>query len=437
MFRSLRPEKVYVTEDVFDDPRAAACVERLMSAVVGATAERVSYEELNAIAETRWKSVRRWGETIDPHDPDLVMTMGKFWPEEKKNEFRRQYPNLRMRDMWGFQTTVWRPDGELDWRENRRGCICQSAWQLHSITGCPFRCAYCGLGGLNRILVNMEEFVEHLDEVCERKPVQRLYKWDNQSDVSCFEPEYGASKLLVEYFAQKPGKYLEIYTGKSDNIDDLLSLDHRGKTVIQWSISARTQSTVFEPESAPWDRRVEAARKCQEAGYTVRYRFSPIIPVRNWKEENAELIERIFARSKPDVISLCPFGWMDVESARKVLDFSLLDPQFVAAMESAAPFLAARGFTAGGGRPIPHDARAYMLKFLIDEIRKYSQTIPVSLCLETVEMWALFGRELGMPLNPDRKGTYYCNCGPMSTPDSEFCTKGVTPGKSWFPPPEA
>ena len=299
MFRPLHPEKAYVTEDVYADPRAAARVERMMTAVVGASLERVSYAELNEIAPRRWGAVRRWGETAEPRDPDLVFTMGKFWPDEKKAEFRAQYPSLRIRDLFGFQTVVWRPDGELDWRENRRGCVCQSAWQLHTIMGCPFRCAYCGLGGLNRILVNMEEYVGHLDEVCERKPVQSLYKWDNQSDVSCFEPEYGASKLLIEYFAQKPGKYLEIYTGKSDNIDDLLALDHRGKTIIQWSVSARTQSTAMEPESAPWDRRVEAARKCQEAGYTVRYRFSPIVPVRDWQAENAELIERIFARSKP------------------------------------------------------------------------------------------------------------------------------------------
>ena len=56
MFRSLCPEKVYVTDDVFDDPRAVACVERLMSAIVGAKAERVSYGELNTIAATRWRN---------------------------------------------------------------------------------------------------------------------------------------------------------------------------------------------------------------------------------------------------------------------------------------------------------------------------------------------------------------------------------------------
>ena len=431
MFRRLRPAKVYVTEDIFEDGRAVTRVENMMSAIDGATAERVSYADLNDIAPERWTAIPRWGANPAPRDPDVVMTMGKFWPEKRQAAFRGRYPNLGVRDLWGFRTAAWRADGELEWRRRHHGCVCQSAWQLHSIDGCVFRCAYCGLGGLVRFFVNMEEYTDHLDEICQRGPFQRIYKWDNVTDVSAFEPEYDASRLLVDYFAQKPDKYLEIYVGKSDNIANLLPLGHKGKTILQWSVAAPSQCVHLEPETAPWDRRVEAARTCQEAGYIVRFRFSPIIPVRNWKEENAELIARIFERTKPDVISLCPFGWMDVETARSSLDFDLLDPDFVAAMESAAPFLEARGFTAGGGRPIPHDARAYMLKFLIDEIRKHSRTIPVSLCLETVEMWALFGRELGMPLNSDKKAAYYCNCGPLCTPENPYA-KGVEPGESWF-----
>ncbi|NOY81393.1 MAG: hypothetical protein GXP31_10365 [Kiritimatiellaeota bacterium] len=431
MFRTLRPERVYVTEDVFRDPRAVARVERLMTAI-DAVPETVSYADLNDLAPVRWTSFPRWGSQTVPRDPDIVLTTGKFMGEKEKAEFRRTYPNLGRRDLWGFTTRVWRPDGELDWRQDRSGIVCQSAWQLHSIMGCPFRCAYCGFGGLIRILVNMEEYVEHLDEVCALDPPQRLYKWDNQTDVSAFEPEYGASKLLVEYFAGKPGKYLEIYVGKSDGIDNLLGLDHRGKTILQWSIAPRTQTALFEKETASWEERIEAARRCQEAGYIVRYRFSPMIPIRNWREEYAELVERIFARTEPDVISLCAFGWMSVADARQCLDFEALDPAVVAAMEAAAPFIEKRGFTSGGGRPIPHDARAWMFKCVLDEIRRRSPTIPVSLCLETVEMWALFQRELAMPVDPEKKSAYYCNCGPNCTPGHPF-SKGVGPGASWFP----
>ncbi len=435
MFRKLKPERVYVTEDVYGDRRAAACVDRMMSAVEPERFERVSYPDLNDIAPERWNGLPLWGEVEDPRDPDIVFTTGKFCGEEAKARMRERYPNLNTRDLYGFHTTQWRDDGELGWRRKRRGCICQSAWQLHSAVGCPFRCGYCCFGGLMRILVNMDEYAAHLDDICRLAPAQRLWKWDNETDVSCFEPEWGASKLLVEYFANKPGKYLEIYTGKSDNVDDLLSLDHRGKTIIQWSLSARTQSTVIERETAPWDRRVEAAARCQKAGYVVRFRFSPIIPVKNWREEYAELVDLIFRKTKPDVISLCAFGWMSAETARACVDFSLLDPAYVAAMEAAAPFLEKRGFISGGGRPIPHDARAYMFKFIIDEIRKRSKTVPVSLCLETLEMWALFQRELGMPMDPEKRSAYYCNCGADCTPEHPY-SKGVTPGESWFPAPD-
>lgn len=430
MFRTLKPEKVYVTEDVYDDPRAVACAERIMTAVAGAQAERVSYDELNRIAPERWRNTRRWGEIAAPRDPDIVLSTAKFLPEDAGEAFRKRYPNLWIRDLWGFNTAHLRHDGDLDvQRETSR--ICHTAWELHSVIGCPFRCAYCHFGGLMRIFVNMEEYVAHLDEICARAPAQRLYKWDNQTDVSCFEPEWGAAKLLVEYFAHKEGMYLQVYTGKSDNIDDLLPLDPRGKTIIQWSISARTQSTVIEKETAPWDRRVEAARQCQEAGYIVRFRFFPVIPVRNWEQENAELIERIFSRTKPDVISLCSFGWMDLDEARACLSFDLLDPTYVAAMEADAVFLRSRGFTVGSGRPIPHDARAHMLKVLIDEIRKHHATIPISLCLETPEMWELFRRELGMRADVDRRSGYYCNCGGMCTPEHPQ-SRGVKPGPSLF-----
>ena len=63
MFRTLRPEKVYVTDDVYDDDRAAECVERMMGSI-DAEAERVSYEDLNTIVTGRWSRFSRgwrWG----------------------------------------------------------------------------------------------------------------------------------------------------------------------------------------------------------------------------------------------------------------------------------------------------------------------------------------------------------------------------------------
>ena len=51
----------------------------------------------------------------------------------------------------------FRPDGEPWWRDEHGGVVCQSAWQLHSVTGCPFRCDYCWFGAVCRLFVNLDE----------------------------------------------------------------------------------------------------------------------------------------------------------------------------------------------------------------------------------------------------------------------------------------
>lgn len=46
-----------------------------------------------------------------------------------------------------------------------------------------------------------------------------------------------------------------------------------------------------------------------------------------------------------------------------------------------------------------------------DEIHRVSPSTRISLCVETREMWGLFGHKLGMsPKN------FVCNCGPTSVP---------------------
>ena len=408
----LSPQRIYATVDIRSDPRALARVERMAAAMDGPPIEWVDEDRLvELVAERGWDRGARWGTIAQPHDPDVVFTMGQFDPPEALEARAKRWPALTTFDLLGHSMFRFRPDGTPEFKKRTHGIICQSAYQLHSITGCMYRCAYCGCGTLIRVLANMEAYVEQLDGWLETDPALRLYKWDNVTDVTPFEPEYGGSKLLVEYFAGRTDQYLEIYVGKSANIDSLLDLDHRGQTILQWSVSGHTQASKIEPRTAGSAERIEAARRCQQAGYIVRFRFSPIVPVRNWREENAELIDLIFRRTCPDVISLCAFGWMDYEGTAGCIDMALIDPDYAAAMKASAPFLEARAYNSGGGHPIPHDARFVMFDFLIDEIQKRSPNTVVALCLETPEMWRVLGDKIGQ-----KPGNYVCNCGPQCTP---------------------
>lgn len=408
----LSPQRIYATKDILESPAAEERTRRMIGAMEPGAVEWVTTEQLNqVVAGGRWDNMPAWGEAKNPRDPDIVFTMAPFADDEERERIKERYPHLGLRDMWGFQTFTYRPDGDPDFRERTHGIICQSAWELHTIVGCPFRCSYCGLGGVIRVLVNMEEYVEHLDEWFQVVPEQRLYKWDNVTDIPCFEPEYDASRPLVERFARETDRFLEIYVGKSANTDYLLDYEHGGQSILQWSVSGRSQQQHFEDRTDGMVERLEAARRCQEAGYIVRFRLSPIIPVKGWREENRELLEEMFARTSPDVVSLCPFGWMEAERAERLLDFDLLDPAYAEAMCAMAPFLEERGYTAGSGRPMPHEARYVMLDFLIDQIQRISPDTTIALCLETEEMWRVLGRRIGQA-----PGNYVCNCGPSCTP---------------------
>ncbi|MBL7222252.1 MAG: hypothetical protein ISS72_00225 [Candidatus Brocadiae bacterium] len=409
MFRRLSPPAVYITREAESDERCARRVERMLGAIDCDHIERgVTDERLAEIVqESGWQQPFRWGQQAAPRDPAIVFNTCKndHSPEERERRLE-QFPALRFARLSGYGGFDFRSDGSPAYRE-REGRICQSAWEFHTIWGCPFRCAYCWFGAVLNVMVDIEAFLEHADRrIRELDPPQTIYKWDNGTDINCFEPEYDATRLMVDYFARQERNRLLLYTGKSDHVDFMLDYPHGGHTIIQWSLSGRTQSTVLEPETAPWNRRVEAAAKCQAAGYPIRFRFSPIIPVRGWREENRELIELIFATTRPDIMVLCMLGWMDYDVAAACVDMSLLDEQMVRAMEGTAPFLKGRRYG-----PLPHDARAEIYRFLFDEIRRVSPNTPVTLCLETPAMWAEFGRR-----PPQVGASYPCVCGPYCTP---------------------
>ncbi len=430
MERILRPEKVYVTAEVYDSKSCVKRLEKMMTCIESGPPEKVTDAELNQIAKERgWSSFGRWGAMEDPPDPDLVLTTAKFHTPEERKERGEKYPNLRFRDLLGYSSCSFRADGSQAFKERTKGIVCQSAWQLYGVSGCAFKCDYCWFGGVNKIFLNIEDYIDHLEGWLALDPKQMIYKWDNQTDVNIYEPEWGWTEALVRYFGEREtpegqnDKYFLIYTGKSANVDFLLDLPHNGRTIIQWSTSARTQSTIMEKKTAPMEARIEAAAKCQKAGYTVRHRLSPIVPVKNWREENREMMELIFRTHDPDVISLCSFGWMSYSAMKSCVDLDLLDEKYVAAMEAMEPFLTERGYTSGGGQPIPHDARFVMLDFLVDEIRKHSSKCVISLCLETPEMWAVLGKKIGqIPSN------YVCSCGPYSTPGAPLYEKLVNSG---------
>jgi spore photoproduct lyase len=414
----IKASKIYIVDGVEEDRFMRDRTRRLENGIQCEGIEYVGDAELNEIvAQKKLSSPKQHGMKADISSIVIFNRFRFDDPPEVVQERRSKFPALFANygyKFHGYEGFDFGDTGSPAYRK-KTGIICQSAWKIHTICGCPFLCAYCYFAWCINIMMNMEEYVDRLDGWLEKAYGQTLYQYDNWSDINCFEPEYGGTKLLVEYFSKRDREYLELYVGKSNNVDFLLDMDHKGKTICCWSLSGRTQSSEIEYKTASIDERILAAKKCQDAGYHVRFRFSPIIPVKNWEEENREMIENLFAHVHPDIITFETLRFRDYNAIINEVDQSLLDPEFLQIMKDA------QGEKFLQGCEIPHEFRKKVYKFIIDELERVSPETPYAFCRESKVMWD--DLEADFMKHGQSPDYYVCNCGPTSTPGHELLGK--------------
>lgn len=409
----LKPPYVMILDEVMDDALMRARAERLLGALPADTpVETVSLDKLpHAAREREWGASRaRMGMDEPPDDPALFFGVmrwdGKL--EERMAQVKAAWPEASgpWRAALGHDAFVW-----FDSYMNGRGMcpdhVCRPAWRIHLMSGCPHKCFYCSLGRLMTMMMNVEEYVEHLDELARANPWEKTFLYEDDAEALAPEPEYGAVEAIANWAASTPDRYLLIHT-KSANVDFFADLDRaaRERTIIVWSLTGHTQSTLMEAGSGTTTERIEAAGKCHDWGVCTRYKYKPIVPVRGWREEIADMTRMVFERSRPDLIALFTLAWMDYEDLVRLCDTDLLDPAYLEAAREAAPDLKDTRV-----RPFPHWVRKEIYEFCLDEIRRHDPDIPVLICTESVEMWQELGPRLGY-----RPDDYPCGCGPQATP---------------------
>lgn len=305
------------------------------------------------------------------------------------------------------------------WRDEAgaHGGHCQPALELNIVDGCMFRCAYCGFGRYIVFYLDIERMIGGLDGVFMQHPEQRLYKFSNMTDLPPFEPDLDLVRPMVERFAAESDRYLMLFT-KSDNVGFLSGIKHRGRTIISWSITCDTASRLADKRAATMEQRISAMEKMQQAGYPVRARLSPIIPLANWRDEYTELFEKLFARVKPDLVTLELLGWMTVDDLLAIFPSSLLDAEALRQAQAAREELA--GVRWGPFTQRTHDE---IYSFCIDAVRRLSPQTPVSVCHGTAATWKALGGKMRM--TPEH---YICNCGPLSAPGATLYEEWNRPG---------
>jgi DNA repair photolyase len=310
--------------------------------------------------------------------------------------------------------TTWNKDREswfFHWRDEaaRHGGMCQPAVELNIVSGCIFRCMYCGFGRVLVFYLEVEHLIAGLDDCFEKHPLQRLYKYSNMTDLPPFEPELDAIRPLVERFAREQDRYLMLFT-KSNNLGFLEELDHRGHTIISWSLTCDSTSRLIDRRTANMHERIDAMVRMQKAGYPVRARLSPIVPIADWREEHLELFESLFKKVRPDLVTIEMLGWMTIDDVLAIFDESHLDSEAMKQAKAAQEEL--KDVKWGPFTQATHDD---VYAFCIDMVQQISPQTPISVCHGTAATWKALGNTMRM-----RPENYICNCGGQSAPGGEL-----------------
>jgi spore photoproduct lyase len=165
-------------------------------------------------------------------------------------------------------------------------------------------CSYCVLQGyLNNpfltLYTNWDDLLQEINAFLsmDRRSLLRLGTGE-LSDSLALESIFPLSQFLIPIFSEKRNGVLELKT-KSINVGSLLDLDHRGKTVVSWSVNPPKMIEEEEKGTAPLKDRIDAARKCQESGYPLGFHFDPIIYHEGWERQYEEAILQLFKQIDP------------------------------------------------------------------------------------------------------------------------------------------
>jgi spore photoproduct lyase len=273
--------------------------------------------------------------------------------------------------------------------------VCPHFLELKWATGCPYACAWCYLQGTYRFLDyktkphpkdfgRVEEHLLALFEENGKSPPEVLNAGELSDSMITENHKEPFTSFAMSLFGTQD-KHRLLFVTKSPRIENLLKIPNTDQAIVSFSINAEKVAERWE-KAPSIKERIEAAGKLKEAGFEVRIRIDPMVPIDGWNQEYSRLVDRIFERLTPDRITIGSLRGLQstINNAR--------DRSWVEYLEEKSNW----------GKKIKTDLRREMYSSLINYLQEetgYHGSI--ALCKETIQMW----RELAIDFKDIR-----CNC---------------------------
>lgn len=414
----LEPAGLFALDRVRNDARCMVRMERMLDAL-GKSVGDVTWITADNLPETVARLRSLWPPADAPAEtppgytrPLLFTTMEIGGKKTDLGPLLEQCPEGvsggDLAAVFGQMTAV--EDQHPHARDRDNNSVCWPTMNFGTMIGCPHGCLYCGQGRGGKyiaIMLNIEEYMEKVvGPVIETYPWNKVFRMIlHGADLVTFEPEYGLFDLFTRKLSEYEDRYGHFHTA-SAHVDWVKDLPHKDRLIGVWSVTCDAVARDIEPGAGPAMARFDAARKCQDWGVPVRYKFKPIIPVRNWREEYARAIEYALKHTEPESIGFCVYIWHTLEAMERALPLDLLDPEFVDQARKNVD--AMRGKRQA---PFPHHVRKEIYQFMIREVRRWNSDVLLYVSTETREMWDELKDELGQDPR-----AYVCACSSVAVP---------------------
>ena len=272
--------------------------------------------------------------------------------------------------------------------------LCCNYYILDLGFGCFYDCCYCYLQVYSNfpgiiLYANLDDFFRAVEQSLKKNP-SLFYRLGTGefTDSLAFENIYSYARKLIPFFAHKK-IMLELKT-KSDYVDNLLNLEHGGRSVISWSLNPPLIIKNEEKGSVSLDKRLKAARACAQAGYPVGFHFDPIINYPGWEEDYRRTVEEIFRYGSAESIVWISLGTLRFPPslqdiiARRFPETKIIYAEFITGLD--------------GKRRYFKPKRIEIYQKMVSWIKEIAPKIPLYLCMESGDVWKkVFGFSPGNP----------------------------------------
>jgi len=194
----------------------------------------------------------------------------------------------------------------------RTNVVCPHFLELKWAYGCPFDCAWCYLKGTFRflstgtkpVIKDYARIESHTRRFFKELTTPEILNTGEIADSLMWENSHKPfSRFIISLFEQQD-RHKVLFVTKSDNIENLLRVSCHNRAIVSFSLNASEVAKRWERGTPPIDRRIEAGRKLSLAGYEVRVRIDPMVPVSDWRAHYTNLVHQIFTKFVPARITL-------------------------------------------------------------------------------------------------------------------------------------